>query len=79
MRQNESNAVIVALKQIGLKHLKHVNASQTFYNATTLIEGKESAALKDIHNPEVKRKIIGDTFVRVSEQVCLSVSSAATD
>ena len=46
-----------------------VDASAAFANATTVIDGVVSAALSDTVAPEVKRKIIGDTFMRVSEEV----------
>jgi GMP synthase (glutamine-hydrolysing) len=55
------------LGNIGLK-LDVVDARQAFYNATTAIDGRESEKLKETVKPEVKRKIIGDTFMRVSEE-----------
>jgi GMP synthase PP-ATPase subunit len=44
-------------------------ASQDFYSATTSIDGKKTERLDETVQPEVKRKIIGDTFIRVSENV----------
>mmetsp|Transcript_22775 Transcript_22775/g.45064 ORF Transcript_22775/g.45064 Transcript_22775/m.45064 type:complete len:621 (+) Transcript_22775:87-1949(+) len=66
MRQNESEDVAKALRAVGI-NLTVVDASQTFYSATTMNEGKESDRLDSTLQPEVKRKIIGDTFMKVSE------------
>jgi len=53
----------------GSSCLQVVDASETFFNATTMIDGVESQRLNETVLPEVKRKIIGDTFMRVSEEV----------
>lgn len=71
MRLNESENVKVALESIGLKiHL--ISAQEQFYEATTTINDVETEKLKVTVKPEVKRKIIGDTFIRVSESVIAS-------
>lgn len=55
-----------------------VNAAHTFYNGTTTLPISEedrtprkriSKTLNMTTNPEEKRKIIGDTFVKVSESL----------
>ncbi len=46
-----------------------VDASETFYNATTLIDGKETKKLNQTTSPQEKRKIIGDTFIKVSQKI----------
>ena len=66
MRLNESEKVEKALETIGL-NLRVVDGKQKFYDATTTIDGQETEQLKVTVRPEVKRKIIGDTFMRVSE------------
>lgn len=43
-------------------------ASKTFYEATTIIDDVETEKLKDTVRPEVKRKIIGDTYMKISNQ-----------
>jgi len=55
MRLGESKFVSSMLEELGVRH-KIVNASERFY------EG-----LKDITDPEQKRKIIGELFIRVFE------------
>lgn len=68
MRQDESAGVVRALQKIGLKVVK-VDASKDFAEARTVIDGEETEQLQITLNPEVKRKIIGDTFMHVSEKV----------
>lgn len=63
-----------------------VNAAHTFYNGTTTLPISEedrtprkriSKTLNMTTNPEEKRKIIGDTFVKVGQgylHACLSIS-----
>jgi GMP synthase (glutamine-hydrolysing) len=67
MRKNESKQVVKALKNVGLDVIA-VDARERFYTATTEIKGKKTAPLNETLSPEEKRKIIGDTFVRVTEQ-----------
>lgn len=67
MRLDESKKVAEALRELGLD-LRIVDASKTFYKATTNIDGKETAQLSKTNSPEEKRKIIGDTFMRVAAE-----------
>lgn len=67
MRKNESGKVIKALYDIGLD-VKLIDASDRFSNATTTINGIQTKPLNQVTAPEEKRKIIGDTFVKVTEQ-----------
>lgn len=67
MRKEESSKVKTALNSIGLD-LVVVNASERFYSATTTINGKETKPLNLTGHPEEKRKIVGDTFMKVTEE-----------
>lgn len=69
MRMQESKKVEKALAHIGL-NLKVVDASKTFFTATTKIDGVETEMLSVTIKPEVKRKIIGDTFMHISDAAC---------
>ncbi|MBX2861077.1 MAG: glutamine-hydrolyzing GMP synthase [Vampirovibrio sp.] len=62
MRHNESNLVCDALKALGLKHLRRIDAEDTFLNATTNFDGNTVGPLNAITDPEHKRRIIGDVF-----------------
>ena len=57
MRKNESNEVKELMKKMKL-NFRFVDASKEFYNA-----------LKGVYDPEKKRKIIGEKFIRVFEKV----------
>lgn len=61
-------------KNVILMHVSVINAAHTFYSGTTSvpIDHKDPASrkrktntLNTTTNPEEKRKIIGDTFMRV--------------
>lgn len=57
MRKNESQQVKKLLEDLGLNN-RFVDASERFFNA-----------LKGIIDPEKKRKIIGELFIRIFEEV----------
>lgn len=67
MRKDESRNVKLALDKIGLD-LKVVDAAEEFANATTTIGDLTTDRLCSTLNPEHKRKIIGDTYMRVAEK-----------
>src|SRR4030042_3599422 len=57
MRKNESKNVKSLMEKIGLNY-HFVDASKDFYSA-----------LKGVEDPEKKRKIIGEKFIRIFEKV----------
>eukprot|EP00331_Platyophrya_macrostoma_P015817 CAMPEP_0176473526 /NCGR_PEP_ID=MMETSP0127-20121128/42360_1 /TAXON_ID=938130 /ORGANISM="Platyophrya macrostoma, Strain WH" /LENGTH=668 /DNA_ID=CAMNT_0017868541 /DNA_START=21 /DNA_END=2027 /DNA_ORIENTATION=+ len=79
MRLEESSQVISALADVGVK-VHCINAAETFANATTTVPAKggrqsyETAKLSDTISPEDKRQIIGNTFMRVCDEVVKSMS-----
>lgn len=77
MRQRESAKVEESLKKLGLK-MQVVDASHAFYNATTMASGdrnsigaqkQKTRMLCQTTDPEEKRKIIGDTFMNVANEL----------
>ncbi len=66
MRENESDEVILALTAMGV-NVKKYDASEFFLGATTVIDGVETSPLREVASPEIKRKIIGDAFIRYQE------------
>ena len=56
MRQRESEEVLASLAELGARHIHAVDASRQFY------EG-----LAGIIDPEEKRRVIGDLFMKVQE------------
>jgi GMP synthase (glutamine-hydrolysing) len=69
MRHEESATVVSALGAIGVP-LEALDASADFSAATTTIDGVETQALGVTVQPEEKRKIIGDTFMVVTQRMC---------
>jgi GMP synthase (glutamine-hydrolysing) len=67
MRLDESRKVKAALSGLGLD-LRVVDASEDFYNSSTTIKGRQTPTLMQTTNPEEKRNIIGDEFIRVVER-----------
>ena len=69
MRKDESNKVKEALARLNL-NLMVVDASEDFYGATTKIGSSPipTDRLDSVIAPEEKRKIIGDTFMRVAQK-----------
>ncbi|MDO8429050.1 MAG: glutamine-hydrolyzing GMP synthase [Candidatus Daviesbacteria bacterium] len=65
MRLGESQEVEVALRALGV-NLRMVDASESFYQGRTTHLGREIGPLNRVTNPEDKRRIIGDTFMRVA-------------
>lgn len=68
MRHQESDLVCDALKAIGLQHLRHMKVADDFYNGSTDYDGTQVGPLKEVTNPEHKRRIIGDVFYQLTQQ-----------
>jgi GMP synthase (glutamine-hydrolysing) len=57
MRKDETKSVSAALERLGAKHLHIIHCEDEFL-----------AALKGVSDPETKRKIIGDLFIKIQER-----------
>ena len=68
MRKAESANVATSLASVGLK-VQVINANMEFMNSHTFLEDKKSVLLCHTKDPEVKRKIIGDTFMNVANRI----------
>lgn len=68
MRLGESEYVAKMLAKTGIK-LNVFDASKIFANATTIVNGKKTQPLNKTVDPEIKRKIIGDTFIKVQDHM----------
>ncbi|KAM5293349.1 GMP synthase [glutamine-hydrolyzing] [Ctenodactylus gundi] len=77
MRKRESQSVEEALRKLGIQ-VKVINAAHSFYNGTTTLPISDedrtprkriSKTLNMTTSPEEKRKIIGDTFVKIANEV----------
>lgn len=68
MREGESAAVMTALADAGVD-VELLDMSEMFATATTVIDGVETPPLHEAVDPQQKRKIIGDTFIRVRDNI----------
>jgi GMP synthase (glutamine-hydrolysing) len=67
MRKEESKRVQLALSTLGLQ-LTVCDRTDTFSDGTTTVKGETVGPLCKTVDPEKKRKIIGDTFMKVAEE-----------
>ncbi len=68
MRLNESKKVVESLENAGIK-VTLLDMADMFANATAVIDGKVTKPLKEVIDPQIKRQIIGDTFIKVREKI----------
>jgi len=68
MRYQESKKVKKALKKCNIE-LKIIDASEKFLNGNTKINNIETDKLNNVIDPETKRKIIGDTFIKIKDEI----------
>ena len=66
---NESDIICENLKKLGLKNLIRENAKDYFFNTVVEVEGKKMGPLVDTIDPEIKRQIIGEIFIRIANNV----------
>ncbi|XP_074040931.1 GMP synthase [glutamine-hydrolyzing] isoform X2 [Leptinotarsa decemlineata] len=86
MRKNESAKVHNSLMKIGL-NLRVINAASNFCEGTTIIpvdkkEGNRTVETKMLcmtSSPEEKRKIIGDIFVKISDEIVADLNLKPED
>ncbi|XP_072382797.1 GMP synthase [glutamine-hydrolyzing] [Diabrotica undecimpunctata] len=86
MRKNESSKVHNSLLKIGLD-VKVIKAASTFMEGTTIIpvDKQESSRtmitkmLCHTTNPEEKRKIIGDIFVKIADEIVADLNLKADE
>lgn len=66
MRKNESDVICENLKALGLKNLIRENAKDYFFNTVIEVDGQKMGPLVDTVDPETKRRIIGELFIRIA-------------
>ncbi|KAK4029108.1 hypothetical protein OUZ56_022118 [Daphnia magna] len=65
LRKDESEQVVTSLQQLGLNlRSSFPDTRLTFYDASTNVHGRQTLSLCRTVNPEDKRRIIGDMFVK---------------
>ncbi len=73
MRKNESDVVCENLKAQGLKHLIRVDAAADFFNTVIEVNGKTIGPLTKLVDPEEKRNLIGEIFIRIVRRTAESL------
>lgn len=74
MRKNESDIICENLKTLGFKNLLRVNAQEQFFNEPIDIgDGQPVGPLSKVCDPELKRKIIGNMFIKVTREAAESL------
>ncbi|MFA6389761.1 MAG: glutamine-hydrolyzing GMP synthase, partial [Patescibacteria group bacterium] len=68
MRKDETAEVVKGFKNAGIHNLETVDASSTFY-----------PRLKNIFEPEEKRRIIGETFIDVKDEIAAKLKIDSGD
>lgn len=68
MRKNESDIICENLKKLGLKNLIRENVEDVFFSSVVEINGQNIGPLTKILDPEEKRNLIGDVFIKVVKQ-----------
>lgn len=68
MREGESDNVVKTLREHGIQ-VEVIRAEEIFLQAKTVIDKVETPPLHSAVDPQVKRKIIGDTFIRIRERI----------
>lgn len=69
MRKNESDIICENLKELGLQNLIRENAKDYFFNTVVEVNGKKIGPLVDTIDPEAKRQIIGEIFIKIANNV----------
>lgn len=74
MRKNESDLVCDNLRRMGLKNLIRVNAAADFFNSVIEVNGKKIGPLTQVVDPEEKRNIIGEVFIKVVKRIAAGLN-----
>lgn len=69
MRLNESDQICDALNDLGLIHLKRMNAQDFFFNSTIDTPDGPIGPLTTLNDPEKRRIVIGTLFIKLIEQI----------
>ncbi|MGI5825018.1 MAG: glutamine-hydrolyzing GMP synthase [Bacillota bacterium] len=70
MRKNESDLICENLEKVGFKHLLRINGEDEFLNSIIEVDGKPMGPLTSMVDPEEKRALIGNMFIKVTADAC---------
>lgn len=77
--RDEDEQVIDFLKQHTNMDVKKIDATETFSQATITIDGKTSNPLETESDPQMKRRIIGKTFIDVQNDIIADLGLKANE
>lgn len=70
MRKDESDLICDNMRALGLKHLIRYDGQDVFFTEIIHADGRAIGPLTTLSDPEDKRRVIGDVFVKVVRHVC---------
>lgn len=70
MRKNESDLICENLEKVGFKHLLRINGEDEFLHKVIEVDGKPLGPLTSLIDPEEKRALIGNMFIKVTADAC---------
>jgi len=73
MRKGESDRICTVLREMGLTHLVRMDAAPVFFHDTVEVAGKVLGPLTTLVDPEEKRQLIGEVFLKVLREAALSL------
>jgi GMP synthase (glutamine-hydrolysing) len=73
MRKNESDRICTVLREMGLAHLTRMDAAEVFFHDTVEVDGRVLGPLTSLVDPEEKRQLIGEVFLKVLREAALSL------
>ena len=73
MRKDESDRICQVLREMGLTHLTRMDAAEVFFHDTVEVDGRVLGPLTSLVDPEEKRQLIGEVFLKVLREAALSL------
>ena len=73
MRKGESDRICAVLRDMGLTHLVRMDAAPMFFHDTVEVDGKVLGPLTTLVDPEAKRQLVGEVFLKVLREAALSL------
>lgn len=73
MRKGESDRICTVLREMGLVHLQRMDAAQAFFHDTVEVGAQVLGPLTSLVDPEEKRQLIGEVFLKVLREAALSL------
>lgn len=73
MRKDESDRICEVLREMGLVHLQRMDAADAFFHDTVEVGGQVLGPLTSLVDPEEKRQLIGEVFLKVLREAALSL------